>query len=150
MKPVTPTTAAARHMPGHGAPVNVTPLIDIVMVLIVFYLLVGQLAMDRMGDVELPPSASGDAVEATDTPISVAIRADGSTTIEAAPAPPERVYAMLDVLTRQRPIDAVQIRADRSTPYRHVRTVLATCRELGLDKVELATSADSGEDGGPP
>ena len=39
---------------GSAGHLNVTPLIDIVMVLIIFFLLVGQLAMDRKGAVDLP------------------------------------------------------------------------------------------------
>ena len=51
---------------------------------------------------------------------------------------------MLDVLTRQRPADPVRIRADRATPYRHVRTVLEACRLVGIERVELATTSDQG------
>ena len=35
---------------------NVTPLIDVVMVLIIFYLIVGKLAAERQGHVKLPAS----------------------------------------------------------------------------------------------
>jgi biopolymer transport protein ExbD len=145
VKPVGPTTSGARSLAGHAAHINVTPLIDIVMVLIVFYLIVGNLALDRRGDVELPAATAGDPAEPTVTPISVAISADGSVIIEAAPAPEERIHAMLDVLTRQRPGDPVRIRADRATPYRHVRTVLEICRLVGIDRVELATTAETPE-----
>lgn len=144
MRPVGPATSGARTLAGHAAHVNVTPLIDIVMVLIVFYLIVGNLALDRLGDVDLPPASTGEAAEPTTTPISVAVAADGSVTIEAAAAPPERQRAMLDVLTRQRPADPVRIRADRATPYRHVRTVLEACRLVGIERVELATTSDQG------
>ena len=40
------------HAPASGK-INVTPLIDVVMVLIVFYLIVGKLAADRKAPVQL-------------------------------------------------------------------------------------------------
>ncbi|MBZ0173389.1 MAG: biopolymer transporter ExbD, partial [Phycisphaerales bacterium] len=36
---------------------------------------------------------------------------------------------------------AVQIRADKSTAYLHVRAALDACREAGISHVELATRA---------
>ena len=43
--------------------VNVTPLIDVVMCLIIFYLMVGKLATDRKTPVTLPESAVGTQAE---------------------------------------------------------------------------------------
>ena len=141
MKPAPPLTSAHRHAPRGGGHVNVTPLIDIVMVLIVFYLLVGQLAIDRRGEVDLPEAARGVEAEPTDTPISIAIRADGTMTIEAVEAPPDVLHRMVGVLVSQHPDRPVQIRADRAAPYRHVRAALDACRQAGVRHVELATRA---------
>ena len=61
---------------GSAGHLNVTPLIDIVMVLIIFFLLVGQLAMDRKGAVDLPEAASGEPATVEHAPIAVAIGPD--------------------------------------------------------------------------
>lgn len=139
MKPAGPLTAIHRFLPRGGGHINVTPLIDIVMVLIVFYLLVGQLALDRRGELELPEAARGVEAEPTDTPVSITIGPDGVMSIEAIETPPELIPRMLDVLIDQHPGRAVQIRADKATPYRHVRAALDACREAGVSHVELAT-----------
>lgn len=144
MKPASPLTSVHRFAPRGGGHVNVTPLIDIVMVLIVFYLLVGQLAIDRRGEVDLPSATRGVEAEPTDTPISIAIRADGTMTIEAVEAPEDVLHRMVGVLVSQHPGRAVQIRADRATAYRHIRAALDACREAGVRRVELATRAAEG------
>ncbi|USN99199.1 MAG: biopolymer transporter ExbD [Phycisphaeraceae bacterium] len=143
MKPAGPLTAVHRFLPRGPGHINVTPLIDIVMVLIIFYLLVGQLALDRRGEVDLPEATRGVEAEPTDTPITIAIRADGGMAIEAIETPPEVLARMLEVLLRQKPGRAVQIRADRATAYRHVRAALDACREAGVTHVELATRAET-------
>lgn len=145
MKPTGPLTTAHRPPARGPSHVNVTPLIDIVMVMIVFYLLVGRLAMDRRGELDLPQSIRGDAAEPTDTPISILITPDGEMSIEAIETPPDVMPRMLVVLLEQRPDRAVRIRADRAAPYRHVRVALDACREAGVRHVELATRSKEGE-----
>ena len=152
MKPPAVLTSAHRFAPHGGGHINVTPLIDIVMVLIVFYLLVGRLAIDRRGEVDLPEAARGVEAAPTDTPIAIAIRAEGTMTIEAVEAPPDVLHRMIGVLVSQHPDRPVQIRADRATAYRHVRAALDACREAGVHRVELATRAggNAGRSGGTP
>lgn len=131
---------AAGHAHSHGAHVNVTPMIDIVMVLIVFFLLVGQLALDRKGDVDLPESASGERADPAVLPISIAVEADGTVRIDGAQKPLNILPTTLEVLRRQRPGSPVQIRADRTARYAGVRAVLNACREAGIEEIELAAA----------
>jgi len=60
------------HQHPPTAKINVTPLIDVVMVLIIFYLIVGKLAAERQGHVQLPSSAVGVQAETHD-PVIVTI-----------------------------------------------------------------------------
>lgn len=132
-----------------GAHLNVTPLIDIVMVLIIFFLLVGQLAMDRKGEVDLPEASTGEQAMPGPEPISIAIEAGGRLTVDARTTQEKDLAKVLAILQKQRPASAVQIRADRSAPYGRVRTVLDVCREAGITDVELAAKAGA-HDGGTP
>lgn len=128
---------------GSGGHLNVTPLIDIVMVLIIFFLLVGQLAMDRQGIVDLPEATTGEQATPGGDPIAIAIAADGGLAVDGRTTQSEKLDVVLEVLRRQRPLSPVQIRADRATPYAAVRTVLETVRGSGITDVELATKASS-------
>lgn len=138
------------HTGGH---LNVTPLIDIVMVLIIFFLLVGQLAMDRQGDVDLPESVSGEAATPGSASIAVAVERDGRLVIDGRTTQPEKLTAVLRVMAAQQAGAPVQIRADKGAAFGDVRTVVNACREAGIATVELATAqaAESrGTNGGAP
>lgn len=137
MRGIGPISAARTDTGGH---LNVTPLIDIVMVLIIFFLLVGQLALERQGDIDLPEAASGEPATPESAPISVAVEPDGRLVIDGRSTQPDKLLPVLRVLAKQRPGTPVQIRADRVAAYGSVRAVLDTCREAGIGSVELAAT----------
>lgn len=137
----------------HHAPtgkINVTPLIDVVMVLIVFYLIVGKLAADRRVPVKLPPSAIGIADEGKSerTPIIITVSraADASAaTISLDGTPitdPSTLAATLKGLDASTRI--VQLRADKSLDYSAISPVLEACRGAGVASVKLATQRAGG------
>ncbi|MBY0113077.1 MAG: biopolymer transporter ExbD [Phycisphaerales bacterium] len=132
-------SAAAPH-------VNVTPMIDVVMCLIIFYLMVGHLASGRSGHVNLPSAGQGERVEQSSP---IVINLSPSDEPDAAPdAEPvlligsERV-AMTSLAQRLKdlatlsPGAEVQVRADRRLAYGSVSPVLTACREAGLLSVKL-------------
>ena len=119
--------------------VNVTPMIDVVMVLIVFYLLVGQLALDRRAAIVLPQTATGITESAQTDPIIIGISRDGACTLNAEPVPLERIENQLAGMLSRGPATPVRLRADRDAPYSAVRPVLDRLRNLGVGKVELVT-----------
>jgi biopolymer transport protein ExbD len=124
------------HQPAGGfAKVNVTPLIDVVMVLIVFYLIVGKLAADRLERVDLPASATGRAETSSGLVINVVARGDGAAYVvdgrELTPG------ALADVLRAAGGGTGVHLRADRRLSFERVRPVLAACREAGITSVKL-------------
>ncbi len=143
--------------------INVTPLIDVVMCLVIFFLIVGKLAADASA-VRLPESGFGRA-DRTDRAVVVAVAPAlpgvpgavdlGSGTRAriwidgvAISGPNELAGAIRDRGARVlaalgRPEDAladlpVQVRADRSLPFAAVEPVLKACADLGITGVRLA------------
>lgn len=134
------------------ARVNVTPLIDVVMCLIVFYLMVGHLVIVRRGETDLPQTAVGLTTVRDTDPMAITIAdGDGDQTavlIDGVSIPLERVTSVVaGRLGRDRTL-AVQIRAGKGTAYAKIEPVLASCREAGITRVELATRQESGLGGG--
>lgn len=133
-------TLHAAHPFGH---INVTPLIDVVMVMIVFYLIVGKLAADRLSPVELPESRAGsDAAAPEVLVVNVVPGPDGATSpaivVEQTPVGPESLAAIIRERAGQDPETAVLVRASRDLPYGAVAPVLQACREAGVASVRLA------------
>lgn len=137
--------------------INVTPLIDVVMCLIIFFLIVGKLSTDRGLAVRLPPSARG-AEEASpvvmivtvaklaDAPESVAEGAEGwkslGITVQADGEPVADSKA-LEAAIRGKilaaPLTSIQVRADRALNFGNVEPVLRACGQGGAKSVRLAT-----------
>jgi biopolymer transport protein ExbD len=124
---------------GSSARVNVTPMIDVVMVLIVFYLLVGQLAMDRRASIVLPRTSAGVEESAEIDPIVIGITRDGERTLNGFAIEIERIESQIRGIVALEPNTPVRVRADDAAPYRFVRPVLDVLREMGIGQVELVT-----------
>ena len=126
-----------------GLAVNLTPMIDVVFLMIVFFLLVAELSRARDLDID-PPRERGVIVESDGT---LLIQLDTTTDPPRALAG-ERWYALddagLDALTgRCVGLERVRLRADRGAPYEAPRRVLSALREAGVARVDLVV------EGGP-
>lgn len=132
--------------------INVTPLIDVVMCLIVFFLLVGKLATDRSQALRLPESAHGEVEKAADI-LVVTVR--GTPTPSSSPdawpslvpevlvddrrlGSPVALEAWVRTRLAERPLSVLQLRAQRDLSYGAVQPVLAACARAGAGTVRLA------------
>jgi biopolymer transport protein ExbD len=144
----------ARHGGVFGE-INVTPLIDVVMCLIIFYLMVGRLALQKRAEVQLPRSAIGAQAEPTVLVVNVLAHggepagtpapgagpfATGQVIVESEPVGDEQA---LESLVRERlladPQTVVQIRAAQDLNFGVVSPVMRACTRGGAMNVRLAT-----------
>lgn len=137
------------HAGAHAAgKINVTPLIDVVMVLIIFYLIVGKLAMQRLEAVDLPVSALG-APDRAGAPLVVEVLAGGDgavrLTADGVAVTPESLEALVRSRREADPALVVQVRADRATDYTLVAPAVEACRRAGLASLRLVTLRPGGE-----
>lgn len=127
-----------------GTRVNVTPMIDVVMCLIVFYLMVGQLALNRASGVQIPTTADG--IPATDVigdPVIIGVRADGAVLLNGEPITLDRLPGELGGRLTRSPDARFEIRADRDAPFGVVRPVLNAARSAGIAEVDMVTERGS-------
>lgn len=119
---------------GAGHP-NLTPMIDVVMCLIVFYLLVGQLASDQRSDLTLPKSATGD--EAQDAQAAfVNVRLEGDQLMLDVDGAPVQLTQLGRTV---RAAASVHLRADAAITYDRLSPVLGELRRAGVRSVRVAT-----------
>ena len=126
-----------------GARVNVVPMIDVVMVLIVFYLVVGQLATDRRARIELPTTSTGIEETQNVDPIIIGVTRDGERSLNGDPIELDRLEAQVSGMLARSPGTPIRVRADKETPHRFVRPVFNVLRELGVGQIELVTEQRS-------
>ncbi|MDF1745793.1 MAG: biopolymer transporter ExbD [Gimesia sp.] len=121
-----------------GIRFNITPLIDIVFLLVVFFLAATHLTQnDKLEAVELP-EASQHEREPDEAPrrIIVTITLDEKLYVRGNEISPEELDArLLSIDESKRKETEVRIRGDQRIPYRIVERVLISCARAGISNV---------------
>jgi biopolymer transport protein ExbD len=115
--------------------INVTPFIDVILVLLIIFMVAAPLATVDVG-VELPTSTAAPQPR-PDKPLFVTLTADRGLTLGNAPLPREQLGAVLDAATGKDRGQRVYLRADKGVPYGEVMTVLNLLRGAGYLKIGL-------------
>lgn len=120
---------------------NVTPLIDVVFLLIIFFLVSSHLAQQETQlELALPSAASGSQPTETTTPrVTINVLADGQLLLGSEAVQPEEITRRLEVERTETSADLeVRIRADRTLAYRHVEPLLLACARAQIWNVTFA------------
>jgi biopolymer transport protein ExbD len=115
--------------------INVTPFIDVILVLLIIFMVAAPLATVDVG-VELPVSTAAPQPR-PDKPVFVTLSADRSLALGNTQLPRETLGAALDAATGNDHDQRVFLRADKAVPYGEVMTVLNLLRGAGYQKIGL-------------
>jgi biopolymer transport protein ExbD len=131
-----------RQSPGDDPEVNLTPLIDVVFILLIFFMVSTTFQKESEINIELP-EASGEPLEERKDQLEIIIDADGHYFIDEQQVVNTELAtlkkAIQKFLGEQRDLPVV-IRADRTTPYEAVIRAMDATAQLGLVNMSLATS----------
>jgi len=131
-----------RQSPGDDPEVNLTPLIDVVFILLIFFMVSTTFQKESEINIELP-EASGEPLEERKDQLEIIIDADGHYFIDEQQVVNTELVtlkkAIQKFLGEQRDLPVV-IRADRTTPYEAVIRAMDATAQLGLVNMSLATS----------
>lgn len=117
------------------------PLINIVFLLLIFFMIAGSL--QKLGPFEVDPPASQTAEARPEETIVLWFGKAGEIGINDLTGDLDRLSSMLPVDYIGRP---VEIRADRTTEGAKVVALLKRLQELGVDKVQLMTAIEAEQD----
>jgi len=121
-----------------ASPVDVTPLIDIIFQLVIFFMVTTNFITTPGIEVDLPRS-SADTILREDNDIKVWVKADGQVLIDEEPAS----LSMLRDTFRGATKDAqVVIKADKDVDHGRVVEVMDLARSHGLSRLAIATEAN--------
>ena len=129
------------HTTTTGVGFNMTPMIDVVFQLIIFFLLSSHLArQETQLPLSLPTAASGQAAPADEMPrLTVNVLANGTLLVGGRAIEPADLAALLlDRKNEHGNALEVRIRSDRSVPYHFVEPILLACTQAGLWKISFA------------
>lgn len=113
--------------------INVTPLVDITLVLLIIFMVTAKLVVSRAMPMDLPKAATGGEVQQI---FSVSLRADGTTFVDGTASPTDS-----DLLTKAKrglkehaDLRAV-VQADGNVQHSRVMHALDVLRQAGLSRV---------------
>ena len=124
---------AASHA-SFSSDINVTPLVDVCLVLLIIFMVVTPLMVTGV-PVNLPSVAAASAL--ADQPLQITLQADGTLYVGDEILRVEQAASALEAAHRSgdRP---VVVQADKSVAYGDVAVLLGLCRDSGFTSVGLA------------
>lgn len=124
-----------------GLQFNITPLIDVVFLLIIFFLVASHfIRNEQVEQVELPTATQGRDEEEIASRVLVTVAADRRLLLGGKEAAPDEIERKLQLTAEEHGTAATElrIRADRSVPYAVVEPVLLAAARSGVTKVRFA------------
>ena len=118
-----------------------TPMIDVVFLLIIFFLVSSHLAKQEIQqELDLPDASSGQKLEETQTrQLIVNVTKDGALMLAAQPVSLEQLKRSLNFERKRHGAEVeVRIRTDRAVAYSHVEPIMTACAENGIWNVSFS------------
>lgn len=127
--------------------VNLTPMIDVVFLLLLFFMVSTSFIRESSLKVSLP-EATGEAMVEQQEPIDIIIQADGQFLINDEALP----FVTKDTLSRALRLAVgdqkdphIIISADANAEYQNIVTAMDTAQQMGYTKLTLATRQKQAE-----
>ena len=114
---------------------NLSPLIDVIFILLIFVVLVARFIDQNQLDIDVPESKAGRP--ATLEALVINLTRDGSILVGDVASDEESLEGLLSVLRKEH--DRVMLLADGEIALQRAVAVLSAARAAGFDEVSLAT-----------
>jgi biopolymer transport protein ExbD/biopolymer transport protein TolR len=123
--------------PAPMSDINMTPLIDVMLVLLVIFMITAPLMTSNL-KLDLP-KVEGQPASQTPQALALALGADGTLHVGEERIEPAALDARLQAAARQSPDTEVHLRADRAVPYGRVAELIGQIQKAGLNRIAFVT-----------
>ena len=113
--------------------INMTPLIDVMLVLLVIFIITAPLMVGAI-KVNLPQAQGGQALNAPQF-IAVSVDPAGQVYVNEQPLDQPAVGKAFEEAAKRNPQTEVQLRADSTVPYGQVVELMGLAQKAGLSKI---------------
>jgi biopolymer transport protein ExbD len=127
-----------------GQAPNLTPLIDIVFLLLVFFMLTAHFVRDEGLPIDLPEAASAVSLEQKE-PLEIAISSSGQVTISGEQILSELLVEKVSSLLSSRDEKRIVIRGDAGVSLGDSVKVIDAARRAGASGVDIVTEQPAGK-----
>lgn len=126
--------------PDNQIAVEITPLIDMVFLLLIFFLVATTFHQaEREMQIALPVASSAGPISATLREIVINIDAEGAIIVSGRPMEADDLRNLVSEAVAANPNQKVTVRGDRNTAYANVVSVLDVCKQAGIQEPYLDT-----------
>lgn len=120
--------------------INITPLVDVVLVLLVIFMVVTPLLKQEV-PIELPLADNSQATQDL-TQLTLTIAADGGVLLNGQPLLREALVGQLQAIYAERADKTIFLEADRNLSYGHVVGVMDDCKAAGVTAIGVITKRE--------
>lgn len=128
---------SSRYISRRNADINMTNLMDVMMVLLVVFMVAAPLMTSGIA-LDLP-RVGGKALAGKDTSVNISVDKDGYYYIGKTEVPQDQIVDKLKAIKEANSELTVTISGDTGTEYGRVIGLMALLKEAGFDKVGLKT-----------
>ncbi|MPN10623.1 Biopolymer transport protein ExbD [bioreactor metagenome] len=118
--------------------INVTPLVDVMLVLVVIFILTAPLLASAIR-LDLPRTDGAQPGAANERPVNVSLDAGGNLFLNDERLEPQAFRDRLKQLAARRADSEVQLRADVTVPYGRVVELMGELNKAGLHRIAFVT-----------
>jgi biopolymer transport protein ExbD len=127
---------------------DLTNMIDVVLLLIIFFMLTAQFAKSNQREMDLPRQAGATGAVEGELAVVVGISKDGTYLLHDEAMGVERLVQVIagDARGMGRKVEALEItiRADRSGSASNLNTLVSALSRIGVKRWRLATASEGG------
>ena len=125
------------HHPG----IQLAPLVDVLLLLLIFFLMTWNAARNENElDVKLPSASAAKENSAPAGPVVVNVKTDGSVVVNRRNLTEPELGDLLRNLVQLDAQQAVVIRGDETGAYKNIVNVLNICSQAGVANIAFATA----------
>ena len=129
------------HAPLPHPGIQLAPLVDVLLLLLIFFLLTWNAARNENElDVKVPKASSAKEKSAPIGDVVVNVKADGNVVVNRRTLTSAELSELLKSLVQLNSEQAVIIRGDEAGAYKNIIGVLNICTEVGITNVAFATA----------
>lgn len=134
---IQPRTSGRRGRRAPMADINVTPMVDVMLVLLVIFMVTAPLLTVGV-QVDLPKTKAG-PVAGKDEPLAVSIDKQGRVFVQDTEMTLETVAARIKAVSNNNPDVRIFVRGDSDVDYGRVMKVIGVLNAAGFNRVALIT-----------
>ena len=135
------TSRRARRRHAHIAEINVTPFVDVMLVLLIIFMVAAPLLTVGV-PLQLPQTAAEAVTAEPEEPLTISLPAEGPLVLMTTEVPAGELVPRLRAVAAERQSSRIYLRADGAVAYARVMEVMGALNAAGFRDIVLVT--DSG------